>query len=93
MKVWGKLDRFEPSFAYLGQLEQSARLQPITMRRGYVPPIAWVVYPVFHVISHSPFGPMSYRTGVKLCLELIFRKSPLPDFGNSSIVVTALRRN
>ena len=22
-------------------------------------------YPVFHVISHSLFGPMSYRTGVK----------------------------
>ena len=30
--------------------------------------ISWAVsktYPVFHVISHSLFGPMSYRTGVK----------------------------
>ena len=24
-----------------------------------------VTYPVFHVISHSLFRPMSYRTGVK----------------------------
>ena len=53
----------------------------------------WSWYPVFDVIPHSFFEPMSYRIGVKWCPELFFRKSPLPDFGNSSIVMTALRRN
>ena len=52
-----------------------------------------VKYPVFDVIPHSFFEPMSYRIGVKYCPELFFRKSALPDFGNSSIVMTALMRN
>ena len=55
--------------------------------------LAIQVYPVFHVIPHSFFEPTSYRIGVKSCPELFFRKSPPPDFGNSSIVMTALRRN
>ena len=50
-------------------------------------------YPVFDVIPHSFFEPTSDRIGVKSCPELLFRKSPLPDFGNSTIVMTALIRN
>jgi len=52
-----------------------------------------ILYPVFDVVPHSLFEPMSYRTGVEWCLELFFRKSANPDFGNSSIVMGAPRRN
>ena len=54
----------------------------------------WLMtYPVFDVIPHIFFEPLRYRIGVKSCPELFFRKSPLPDFGNSPIIMTALRHN
>ena len=46
-----------------------------------------ISYPVFDVIPHITLF-SAYE-----CPELFFRKSPHPDFGNSSIVMTALRRN
>ena len=50
-----------------------------------------VNYPEFDVIPHSLSEPTSYRTGVKQCLELCLRKSPLPDFGDfQSLVILHL---
>ena len=52
------------------------------------------IHPVFHVIPHiTPVRAYELPHRREIVSGAVFRISPLPDFGNSSIVMTALRRN
>ena len=53
-----------------------------------------LIYSVFDVIPHiTPFGAYELPPRREIVPGAVFRKRPLPDFGNSSIVMTALKRN
>ena len=56
---------FDTRMSHAAVSLQNGDLRPLRWPAKQVRPHIHPPYPVFHVISHSLFGPMSYRTVVK----------------------------